>query len=267
MKRAPPDRKAQAKRAALNALKRVRRQADRADMKLSDWEGEFLGSVEERVKTYGRAFGDPEKGGAGEALVLTIVAGVAFCGFAAILGFWPGVLAPPTLLVLLGYSLAKRFTWLAHAWLGLALSLAPGGAWVGMGATPNAGIVALMVGVLTWLLGFDVLYALQDEVFDRNEGLHSIPARFGMRGAMRIAMASHVVTVAMLTVTGFALHRGPAFFVGVLAVAVVLVVEHRLVRGKDGTADLAKIPKAFFDCNAYVSMGFFVTTLVDALLR
>ena len=70
MKRAPPDRKAQAKRAALNALKRVRRQADRADVKLSDWEGEFLGSVEERVKTYGRAFGDPEKGAAGEALSL-----------------------------------------------------------------------------------------------------------------------------------------------------------------------------------------------------
>ena len=70
MKRAPPDRKAQAKRAALNALKRVRRQAERAEVKLSDWEGEFLGSVEDRVKTYGRAFGDPEKGAAGEALSL-----------------------------------------------------------------------------------------------------------------------------------------------------------------------------------------------------
>lgn len=68
MNRNPPDRKAQAKRAALNALKRVRRQADRADVKLSDWEGEFLGSVEDRVKTYGRAFGDPEKGAPGEAL-------------------------------------------------------------------------------------------------------------------------------------------------------------------------------------------------------
>ena len=70
MKRSPPDRKAQAKRAALNALKRVRRQAERAEVKLSDWEGEFLGSVEDRVKTYGRAFGDPEKGAAGEALSL-----------------------------------------------------------------------------------------------------------------------------------------------------------------------------------------------------
>ncbi|HEY9219613.1 MAG TPA: hypothetical protein VIO94_16315 [Phenylobacterium sp.] len=68
MKRAPPDRKAQAKRAALNALKRARRQAERAGIKLSDWEGEFLGSVEDRLKTFGRAFGDPEKGGPGEAL-------------------------------------------------------------------------------------------------------------------------------------------------------------------------------------------------------
>jgi 4-hydroxybenzoate polyprenyltransferase len=202
-----------------------------------------------------------------EALVLTIVAGAAFCGFAVMLGFWPAVLAPPVLLVLLGYSLAKRFTWLAHAWLGFALALAPGGAWVGMGAAPNQGIVALMLGVLTWLLGFDVLYALQDEAFDKQNRLFSIPARFGVRGAMRIAACSHVVTVAMLGAAGALLHRGPVFFLGVVAVGVVLVIEHRLVRTADGSADLAKIPKAFFDCNAYVSMGFFATTVIDALLR
>ena len=84
---------------------------------------------------------------------------------------------------------------------------------------------------------------------------------------MRIAAAAHVLTVTMLGACGVLLHRGPVFFVGVAAVAVVLVIEHRLVRGKDGAADLAKIPKAFFDCNAYVSMGFFATTLIDALLR
>lgn len=108
---------------------------------------------------------------------------------------------------LLGYSLAKRFTWAAHAWLCLALALASGGAWLAMGASPNLGIVLLMVAVITWLFGFDVLYALQDEAFDR------------------------------------------------------------LVCGKGGEADLAKIPKAFFDCNAYVSMGFFAATLIDALMR
>jgi 4-hydroxybenzoate polyprenyltransferase len=197
-----------------------------------------------------------------EALGLTIVSGLAFCAIASTLGFWPMVLAPPVLLVLLGYSLAKRFTWAAHAWLGLALGLAPGGAWLGMGAQPNAGIVTLMFAVLTWLLGFDVLYALQDEAFDKKEGLFSIPARFGGTNARRIAAAAHVVTVACLAATGILLHRGVVYALGVAAVAAVLVVEHRLVRG-----DLSKIQKAFFDCNAYVSLGFFATTLIDAAVR
>jgi 4-hydroxybenzoate polyprenyltransferase len=200
-----------------------------------------------------------------EALLLTIASGAAFCAIAATLGRWPMLLAPPVLLVLLGYSLAKRFTWAAHAWLGLSLSLAPGGAWIAMGAAPNAGIVSLMAAVVTWLFGFDVLYALQDEHFDRAEGLFSVPARFGARGAMRLAALSHVLTVAFLSATAALLHRGPFFAGGVAVVAVVLVVEHRLVRRSDGDADLAKIPKAFFDCNAYVSMGFFAATLLDAL--
>lgn len=209
--------------------------------------------------------------GAGEALLLTVVSGLAFCAIAATLGFWPGVLAPPVLAVLLGYSYAKRFTWAAHAWLGLALALAPGGAWVGMGARPNLGIVLLMVGVLSWLFGFDVLYALQDEHFDRKEGLHSVPARFGTKRAMLMAAAAHLVTVACLAGTGVALHRGVLFFAGVVAVAVVLVIEHRLVRPRDKSkgelVDFAKIGKAFFDCNAYVSLGFFATTAIDAALR
>jgi 4-hydroxybenzoate polyprenyltransferase len=202
-----------------------------------------------------------------EALALTIGSGVVFCLIAATLGFWPMVLAPPVLLVLLGYSLAKRFTWAAHAWLGLALALAPGGAWIATGAAPGVGIVLLMVAVITWLFGFDVLYALQDEAFDRNEGLRSVPARFGAHRAMLLAAVAHVVTIACLAGTAITLRRGPVFLGGVALVAAILVVEHRLVRGKDGKADLTKIPKAFFDCNAYVSMGFFAATLIDGLLR
>jgi 4-hydroxybenzoate polyprenyltransferase len=188
-----------------------------------------------------------------EALLLTIVSGLAFCGLAATLGFWPMVLAPPVLLVLLGYSLAKRFTWAAHAWLA-------------MGATPNLGIILLMIAVITWLFGFDVLYALQDEAFDRSEGLRSVPARFGTTNAMRMAVVAHVATVSCLAGVAYRLQRGPVFLAGVALVAAILIVEHRLVRGKDGKADLTKIPKAFFDCNAYVSMGFFAATLVDALV-
>ncbi len=204
-----------------------------------------------------------------EALVLTVVSGLVFCFAAMLLGKWPALLAPPVLLVLLGYSLAKRFTWAAHAWLGFALALAPGGAWLAMGADPNTGIVALMLGVLTWLLGFDVLYALQDEAFDREQGLFSIPSRFGTKKAMRIATVAHVVTVAMLALAGASLQRGPVYFAGVVGVAVVLVVEHRLVRPRDGVSavDLSRIGKAFFDCNAYVSLGFFVTTLLDGWFR
>lgn len=209
--------------------------------------------------------------GAKEALSLTVAAGVAFCALAWMLGTTTGILAPPVLLVLLGYSYAKRFTWTAHAWLGLALALAPGGAWLGMGAEPNLGIVLLMVAVLSWLFGFDVLYALQDEHFDRKEGLYSVPARFGTKRALLMAAVAHVLTVGALLGTGAVLHRGPTFFFGVAIVAVVLVIEHRLVRPKNAKSgelvDFARIGKAFFDCNAYVSLGFFATTALDAALR
>ncbi|MBV9945988.1 MAG: UbiA family prenyltransferase, partial [Myxococcales bacterium] len=143
-----------------------------------------------------------------EALALAVLSGAAFLVLACALGPWPAILAPAVLAVLLGYSYAKRFTWGAHAWLGLALSLAPGGAWIAMGARPGAGIVLLMLAVATWLLGFDVLYSLQDEAFDRGAGLHSIPARFGGRRALAISAGAHVVTVLALAGAGFALHRG-----------------------------------------------------------
>ncbi len=195
-----------------------------------------------------------------EALALTVGSALVFLASAATLGLVPALLAIPVLFVLLGYSYAKRFTWGAHAWLGLALSLAPGGAWIATGAKPGLGIVAIMLGVLTWLFGFDVLYSLQDERFDRENGLHSVPARFGTKGAMRLAAAAHAITILCFASAGAALHRGPVFFAGVIMFGVILFVEHRLVRG----GNLEKIDKAFFDCNAFVSAGFFVTTLVDA---
>jgi 4-hydroxybenzoate polyprenyltransferase len=200
---------------------------------------------------------------AGEALALAVVSGLAFLAVAATLGFWPAVLAPGVLAVLLGYSYAKRFTWGAHAWLGVALSLAPGGAWLAMGARPGAGILCLMGAVVTWLLGFDVLYSLQDEDFDRTEGLRSIPARFGRQRAMAISASAHVVTVLALAGCGLALGRGPAYALAVVVAAALLVYEHSLVRRKG----LAAIDKAFFDVNAWVSVLFFVLVLIDELVR
>jgi 4-hydroxybenzoate polyprenyltransferase len=200
---------------------------------------------------------------AGEALGLALGSGAIFLAAAAMLGFWPGVLAPFVLLVLLGYSYAKRFTWGAHVWLGVASALAPGGAWIACGASPTPGVFALMAAVITWLLGFDVLYSLQDASFDREHGLHSIPARFGVGGALVISAVAHVFTVACLVLTGVGLHRGLFFFAGTAIVAALLVYEHAIV----GKGNLAKIDKAFFDVNAYVSVGFFVFVLLDELRR
>ncbi len=194
-----------------------------------------------------------------EALALAALSAAAFLLFAGSLGFWPLVLAPAVLAILLGYSFAKRFTWGAHAWLGVALALAPGGAWLAMGAKPGAGIVALMVAVVGWLLGFDILYSLQDEAFDREAGLRSIPARFGARGALRISAVAHVVTVSALATCGLALHRGPTYAVAVATCAALLTYEQSLVRRRG----LSVIDKAFFDVNAWVSIAFFVLVAAD----
>jgi 4-hydroxybenzoate polyprenyltransferase len=200
---------------------------------------------------------------ASEALALALLSGACFVAASATLGFWPAVLSPGALLVLLGYSYAKRFTWAAHAWLGVALALAPGGAWLAMGARPSVGIVLLMAAVVTWLLGFDVLYSLQDETFDRDAGLASIPSRFGGQRALTISAVAHVVTVVSLSGCGLSLHRGPAYAAAVVICAALLAYEHRLVRKRG----LAVIDKAFFDVNAWVSVAFFVMVAIDEALR
>jgi 4-hydroxybenzoate polyprenyltransferase len=199
----------------------------------------------------------------GAALGLTIGSSAAFVASAIALGRWPGLLSVPVLVVLLGYSWTKRFTWASHLVLGLALALAPGGAWIAMGCDPEPAIFALMVAVMTWVGGFDVLYSLQDETFDREHGLRSIPARFGTLGAVVISGALHVVTVAALASCGVWLGCGPAFFAGAALVALLLVYEHALV----GRGNLDKIDRAFFDINGYLSCAFFVLTAVDTWLR
>ncbi len=196
------------------------------------------------------------------ALGLTLGSSVAFALAAATLGTWPLVLSPAVLLVLLGYSWTKRFTWASHLVLGLALALAPGGAWIAMGARPEPAILALMLAVVTWVGGFDVLYSLQDERFDRDNGLHSIPARFGTGSAVVVSAALHAVTVASLALSGVWLGCGASFFVGVALVSGLLIYEHAIV----GRGNLERIDRAFFDINGYVSCAFFALTALDAWL-
>lgn len=194
------------------------------------------------------------------ALTLAAAMSVLFVAGAAALGRWPMLLAPAVLLVLLGYSWTKRFTWTSHLVLGLSLALAPGGAWIAMGARPEPAIVALMAGVLTWTAGFDVLYSLQDEAFDRAHDLHSIPARFGTLGAVGISASLHVAAVVAFAACGVWLERGPMYFAGVVLIAALLAYEHAIV----GRGNLEKIDRAFFDVNGYVSCGFLLLTAGDA---
>ncbi len=199
----------------------------------------------------------------GAALALVIGSAGVFALAATVLGPVPGLLAIPVLVVLLGYSHAKRFTWACHLWLGVALALAPGGAWLAAGAAPSWGIGALMLGVASWVAGFDVIYSLPDRGFDLSLGVHSIPARFGLEGALRAARGLHVVTVVAFAGAGALMHRGTAFMAAVALTAMLLVYEHTLVRADD----LSRVDKAFFDINGYVSAGFFALTLLDEVLR
>lgn len=175
---------------------------------------------------------------------------------------WPAILSVPVLLWLLGYSYAKRFTSLAHVWLGVSLALAPVAAWIAIRGDLDWPPLWLGLAVLFWVTGFDVIYACQDVDFDREAGLHSLPARLGVRGALRLAAACHLVMVVMLVALGVSVPLGPVFFVGLGTVAVLLLYEHSLVRPDD----LARVNMAFFHVNVGISLGLLVVGLVDLLL-
>ncbi len=176
------------------------------------------------------------------------------------------LLAGPTLFVLLGYSLTKRFTALCHFALGLALGISPVGAYLGVTGEFDAGFpaaAALGLAVLFWLPGFDVIYACQDVESDRALGLHSLPARIGVARSLRWAAAFHAVTVGCLFAFGVLAGLGAAYFVAAGIAAAILLLEHRLVRPDD----LARVNLAFFHLNAAVSVLVLAGTAADIFLR
>lgn len=178
---------------------------------------------------------------------------------------WPLYLSVPVLLFVLGYSLAKRFTSLAHFWLGAALMLAPVAAWGAIRGFEEP-VVPLLLGgaVAFWVAGFDILYACQDARFDRDAGLHSVPARFGIVQSLRIAAACHAVMFALLVGLYFASpHLGRVFLAGLGAVGALLVYEHRLVRPDD----LTRVNRAFFHVNGVISLGLLAVVLVQLALK
>ena len=175
---------------------------------------------------------------------------------------WPLLLSGPVLLWLLGYSLTKRWTSLAHFWLGGALMLAPIAAWIALRGDLGWPPVLLGLAVLFWVSGFDIIYACQDVEFDRAHGLHSVPARFGVRNALKLAAGSHALMIAALLALGFTYPMGRIYFAGVAAVAVLLAYEHALVR----PTNLTRVNLAFFQVNIAISMGLLLFGVVDLIL-
>jgi 4-hydroxybenzoate polyprenyltransferase len=175
---------------------------------------------------------------------------------------WPLYLSLPVLAFLLGYSYAKRFTAWCHYWLSAALMLSPIAAWIAITGTLSWPPVWLAGVIFFWVGGFDILYACQDVEVDRTTKLFSVPARWGVPAALRLAMISHALTVGCLVGLWFAAELGPVFLTGIIAVAALLVYEHALVRPDD----LTRVNRAFFHVNAVISVGVFVAGLADVLL-
>jgi 4-hydroxybenzoate polyprenyltransferase len=171
-------------------------------------------------------------------------------------------LAPLALAIVMFYSFTKRFTSLAHLVLGFSLGVAPAAAWIAMQGALDPRILWLTAAVTLWTAGFDIIYACQDYAFDVQSGLYSIPRKFGIAGALWFARVLHLGMLACLVALIRSFGLGPTAAAGIVAVAGLLLWEHRLVRAND----LSRIDAAFFTMNGYVSVIFFAFWAADIFL-
>lgn len=193
----------------------------------------------------------------------TFLSTVTFLWAARELGTLCFALAPLALAIIFFYSFSKRFTLFAHLILGFSLGIAPAAAWIAIRGTLDPRILWLTAAVMFWTAGFDVIYACQDFEFDCTEGLCSIPRRFGIPGALLIARLLHVAMIACLGALVYSFHLGLLSIGGVLAVLILLIYEHGLVKPND----LSRVNAAFFTVNGYVSVLFFLFWAADILLH
>jgi 4-hydroxybenzoate polyprenyltransferase len=182
-----------------------------------------------------------------------------FVFFSFQLSFLAGFLSVPVLIFLAGYSYTKRFTWLCHFWLGLSLGIAPLAVWVALRETFPEQLIFLSVAILFWVSGFDILYSLQDEEFDKKENLNSIPARFGYKKSVLFSQICHVLSTFSFLAFGFLSGMGHFYFFGLLLLVVLLAWQHVTIL-KFG---LSKIDLAFFTLNGWFSLVFLFFSTID----
>ena len=171
-------------------------------------------------------------------------------------------LSPVALAVIMGYSFTKRFTALSHLWLGLALSISPVGAWIAIKGQFDWTPIILCCVVLLWTAGFDIIYACQDVNFDRKHGLHSIPARIGIRWALWVSSALHLIAVLLLFGIPLLTELGLFYYIGVGIVVLIFTYEHAIVKPDD----LSRVNLAFFTLNGMISLVLMALSIADILL-
>jgi len=199
----------------------------------------------------------------GEVWAFTLVSAAVFMFAARMLNPLAFALSPVALFVILGYSYTKRFTSLSHLVLGLSLGIAPVGAWIAVTGRFDLAPIVLSGAVMLWTAGFDIIYSLHDIEFDAQHGLFSIPKALGPANGLLISRIFHGGAIGLLAIFGAMLGLGYIYWLGMLVVAMLLAYEQSLVKPDD----FSKVDVAFFNTNGLVSIGFFVFTLVDLIVR
>lgn len=198
-----------------------------------------------------------------EATLFVLISSLLFCvcaSFISTLCLW---LSGPVLLIIFSYSYAKRFTWLSHFVLGLVQALAPLAVWVAVTGHIALNIAVFSLTLGTYITGLDLLYACQDVDFDRHEGLHSLPARFGITNALKISSGLHALTFASLLSLYWVFNLSPFYLIFVALIGILLIIEHLIVKPHD----LSKVNIAFFHINSVISVLLLLALLTEELLR
>jgi 4-hydroxybenzoate polyprenyltransferase len=197
-----------------------------------------------------------------EAWCMVVIAGMVFFYACYNLNRLTLLLSPFALFLTLFYSLTKRFTWLCHVILGLALAFSPLGGWVAVSGTLIDYPFVLSAGVLFWVAGFDTVYACLDADFDSQAGLFSLPARFGRENAFKLAVAFHLIAFAFFLATGIISQLNYFYYIGIAFTGAALFYQHIVVNPKD----LARIKLSFFTMNGLISLTLFVATWLSLVI-
>ena len=193
---------------------------------------------------------------------MLVLSSAGFVLTASAINWLTFVLAPVALALIFFYSVTKRFTSATHFFLGLALAIAPIGAWIAQTGRIDIAPLVLAAGVICWVSGFDLIYATQDYDFDRREGIRSLVVKLGIARSLRLAQLLHLLTFAALIAFGFVARLGALYYWSLLLIAAALVYEHKTEK-----RDLVGINRAFFQSNAFVSAVFLLAVCLDRLAR